>query len=392
MVVQGPVLLLVGPLGLFFSRVSRHLEKHGVKVYKLSLPLIEPGFRREQLIRYNKRDGCFKGFLENQIHEKGIKHLMMYGDYIHLHAEALTFASEHTDLSTTIFELGYIRPGYITVEEKGVNRRSCLAKNVKGLPSGSGERVAEVVKRRKLLRLAKALIYIVHSFTPYQLMDYRHKLDPQPIDLWHQYWGYLSYMYFKVKERAARKSLDSPQDFVLVALQVAFDSQLKEEEKYSSNEVTIIEVCRSLKEDCADKTMRVYFKHHPRDRGFNNYRRFIKRIAECYGVNERVQYIHDVPMDQVLSAKRLKGVITINSTVGIESISKGIPTLTLGKAFYASHELTHQGSLTSFWSEATPPSEKHARLFIDDIIERTQIRGSFEGDINMEELFLIEQD
>lgn len=37
------------------------------------------------------------------------------------------------------------------------------------------------------------------------------------------------------------------------------------------------------------------FKHHPRDRGYNNYASLIRLLAKQYGVSGRVHYIHDGP-------------------------------------------------------------------------------------------------
>ena len=61
--INRPVLLLFGPLGLFFARLSRHLEAQGVPVYKLSLPLHEFGFRRQQRLAYSRPPEAFPATL-----------------------------------------------------------------------------------------------------------------------------------------------------------------------------------------------------------------------------------------------------------------------------------------------------------------------------------------
>ena len=64
--INGPVLLLMGPIGLFFSRFARHLESHGIKTYKVSFPLKEPGFGDSQRVNYERdfEETDFRDFLK----------------------------------------------------------------------------------------------------------------------------------------------------------------------------------------------------------------------------------------------------------------------------------------------------------------------------------------
>ena len=52
MYIEGPVLLLMGPIGSFFGRFARYLEDHGVPVFKVSFPLHEFGFDRYQRLPF----------------------------------------------------------------------------------------------------------------------------------------------------------------------------------------------------------------------------------------------------------------------------------------------------------------------------------------------------
>ena len=44
--IEGPVIFLVGPIGTFFARLANYFEKNNVKTYKISFPLHEYGFSR----------------------------------------------------------------------------------------------------------------------------------------------------------------------------------------------------------------------------------------------------------------------------------------------------------------------------------------------------------
>ena len=72
--IQGPVLLMVGPLGNFFARFARYLESQGVEVYKLSLPLHEFGFSQQQRLPFTQPMDQFRPFLAKQIERLGIRH------------------------------------------------------------------------------------------------------------------------------------------------------------------------------------------------------------------------------------------------------------------------------------------------------------------------------
>ena len=88
------MLLLVGPLGTFFARFARYLENQGVEVYKLSLPLHEFGFTRQQRLRFTAPMNQLRPFLAEQIERLGIRHLFMYGDFIDPHRIALDLCAE----------------------------------------------------------------------------------------------------------------------------------------------------------------------------------------------------------------------------------------------------------------------------------------------------------
>ena len=49
------------------------------------------------------------------------------------------------------------------------------------------------------------------------------------------------------------------------------------------------------------------------------------------------------------------GVVTVNSTAGLQSLREGKPVITLGKALYDMPGLTFRHGLDRFWTEATPP-------------------------------------
>lgn len=385
--ITGPVLLLMGPLGLFFARLSRHLEARGVPVYKLSLPLHEFGFRPHQRLPYSGPPEAFPATLAAWIARHGIRHVFMYGDYITLHRHALAELRRHPQVSVGVFELGYTRPFFITLERSGVNARSGLPRDpahYRALPEPVPLRDAGAAgrphRRRSLrLRLAKAATFVVHAFQRYPLLPYPHKLQPRLVDLWAQYLGILRGLLYPLSEAPVRRRLRRGGPYVLVALQVATDSQIHESSPYSGMEPLIEELTASFAAH-APADLRLVFKHHPRDRGYNHYGRCIAALRRRFALSRRrLLYLHDAPLAPLLASPQCRGLITVSSTVGLQALAAGVPVKLMGDTFFAIEGLVHQGPLATFWQAPEPPDRQLWRRFQGAMLARTQFRGNFDG-------------
>lgn len=83
-------------------------------------------------------------------------------------------------------------------------------------------------------------------------------------------------------------------------------------------------------------------------------------------------------------------MVVVNSTVGITALQAGIPTIALGCAFYAREGLTHLNGLDSFWDSPSKPDRELVSSFIQELTDLTQMEGSFDGDIEMSNLFNVD--
>jgi hypothetical protein len=129
--IKGPVLLLMGPFGSFFSRLADFFLAHDVPTHKIMFPLREffPGKKR--IVRfYDGPMSEWREFLAGIIAGHGIKHLLMYGDFIQPHKIAIDLANQ-VGVEAWVFELGYIRPNYVTLER---NRVNATARNLLSRP------------------------------------------------------------------------------------------------------------------------------------------------------------------------------------------------------------------------------------------------------------------
>ena len=131
--IEGNCLFLVGPIGTFFARLSSYLENNNVRTFKILFPLHEYGFPKSRVIKYNEDINFFKIFLRKIIIKNEIKHIFMYGNVLIPHKQALDLVKElnkeGNNIKTHIFELGYLRPNFVTLENIGINYNSSLIKS-----------------------------------------------------------------------------------------------------------------------------------------------------------------------------------------------------------------------------------------------------------------------
>lgn len=378
--------MLMGPLGTFFARLANHLETRGASVTKLSFPLHEFGFPAHQRVAYAGPMEDFKPFLRALIVERGIRHLFMYGDFIDPHRLAIELVRELNaeqvlphSIEPWVFELGYVRPNYVSLELERVNARSNLNQTVDyywNLPPVEEVPQPVLDAGMRWRKCWKTPTFILHAFTPYRIISGPHKLQPQPSYLLAQVAGLLRKHLYRFSERAIHQRLMDGTPYTLVPLQVSSDSQVSLGSDYAGMEPFIAQLIDSFAR-YAPSDQRLAFKHHPRDRGYNHYGALIQELARQHGVADRVLYFHDGALGPIL--KRAKAVLTINSTVGLQALYHAVPTKVLGRTFYNLPGLTDQQPLRVFWGSPQPSDRDLFRRFYCHMIETTQINGNFDG-------------
>lgn len=392
-VVEGPVLLLMGPIGTYFARVAKHLETRGVEVYKVCFPLREYGFPKRMRVSFSgKTDTEFEPFLRDLVKEKGIRHIMMYGDFLIPHRIAINIASQASaNIETWVFELGYLRPNYVTLEQNRVNFRSNLNRPscfYESLPDPEVLPQARLEIGPRWRKVFKATTFISHALTNYTICEGEHKLQPRPSYVYYQVRGFFRKYIYSCTERAIRKKLYSDKPFFLVVLQVATDSQLQLGSPYADIAQFIVHVIDSFLRNAPVGT-ELIFKHHPRDRGYTNFTRLIKERGEALGGVDRISYFHDAPLGKVFQSGGCRGCVLINSSVGFQSLFHGVPLKCLGQAPYNIDGLADQQSLDNFWRSPKACNRELFRKFYTYTLETTQINGNFDGRFPFGEVFVL---
>lgn len=380
------VLLLQGPNGPFFAGLGRCLKNLGIQVWKVNFDGGDDFFYRgDEVIRFAEPMHLWPMLLRDLLIKLQIDAIVVFGSARRHHRIAARVAKT-MGIAFWVFEEGYIRPNYITLEKNGVNADSPLT----GVPLRDIPSVPAMARRRTFKHpFAKMAWYSFCYFAAGLLLahrypDYRHH---KPFGL-HEaaLWIRAAYRKYKYRwqERGQVKALlsDAHPPFFLVALQVYNDSQIRIHSPWRRIEDFIEWTIHSFAHNAPRDTILV-IKHHPMDRGHTNYAAVIDQCAQRFGAVGRVVYVHDAHLPSLLH--RCDGLVTINSTTGLQAMYHRVPVITLGRCFYDKEGLTYQGSLDDFWNDPKPVDMAAYRRFRNYLIYTTQINSSFYADATLSE-------
>jgi len=376
------ILFLQGPMGTFFKTLDNIFKKEGAKTYKLGFNAGDSFFSNHyNYIAYTDDMDSYEKFILELLQEKKIDKIFLFGDCRFYQSVSIKIAIS-LDIEVFVFEEGYIRPNYITMEKYGVNDFSHISREssfYKKLENMREESPRDVNYSQTKMVFSAAIYYLISNIFHYKYPNYKHHRDFSTIKEF--FYGVRSVVRKFIYKFSEKKYLELIKGelsgrYFFVPLQTYNDFQILEHSGYRSIEKFIIEVLESFAENCTQN--KLVFKHHPVDRGRKNYKEFILEQAMLLGIEERILVLYDTYLPSCL--KNAKGTITINSTVGLSSLSHGTPTITLGNAIYDIDGLTCKGmKLNDFWHKQIVPNKKLLKKYRAYIVQNTQLNGSFYG-------------
>ena len=113
--------------------------------------------------------------------------------------------------------------------------------------------------------------------------------------------------YYRVSEYTIKKNSFDVNPFFIVILQVSTDSQIKIGSEIKDNKKFIYKVIKDFAR-AKLQNINLVIKHHPRDRGYNNYNNEIKQFAKEFGISKNVFYIHDYFYQKFFKILDVKGL------------------------------------------------------------------------------------
>lgn len=360
-------------------RLAIDLRSEGITVTKVNFHAGDVlFFGGEDTVPFRGSRAEWPAFVRELMEERGIDGIFLFGDCRPLHRMAIEAAHER-GARVWVFEEGYLRPDWITLEQDGVNGYSHMPRDpefYRGLdlpepppPTSIGASFAYGSWYSTLNALA--FTHLNHGFPHYE--------HHRNLNAWFQTFVWVRNVfrkaYYRVRERGMidRFTGELSGRYWFVPLQVHCDFQL-----LHSPYGEVLEFVEDALDTFiahADPTEHIVFKHHPMDRPYREYTRYFRDLARKRGVEGRLHYVHDLHLPTLL--KHARGTITINSTVGLSSIHHATPVKVMGTAVYDMPGLTFQGTLPEFLADPGTTDRRLYHAFRRYLLHVNQINGSF---------------
>ena len=375
------VLLLQGPHGPFFSRVASGLLASGARnVQKINFNGGDCFYYPTNSHAYTGTLADWPSYLALFIQQHKIDCIFVFGDCRPIHVQARAVALAH-GLQFWVFEEGYVRPNFITLEQHGVNAHSRLPTDRVQYDAWAPAQLAQEIEVPCSFKSAAgyAMKYFTAAALAWPLFwRYQHHRSLTMLDGLRWVRSYARKIRYRSTEANMLSDLApyGEHKFFLAILQVASDAQVAVHSPFESVADFITDTVRSFAHNAPSNAV-LLIKHHPLDRGYSDYTHMIDELLHMHHLGTRVRYIHDQHLPTLLA--NAHGVVTINSTVGFSALSHGTPVITMGKAIYNMQGLTCQAGLEAFWANPQaykPDPELHAK-FRNYITVHTQINGNF---------------
>ena len=320
-------------------------------------------------------------FLDGFIEAHGITDVVLYGDCRPLHHAAHGIARLR-GCRIHVFEEGYLRPDFLTLERDGVNGNSTLPRD----PDWYLEQAAALPEDEALppvpgnfeRRVRETMGY--HWATVRGRVAFRHYRNHRPMSAPREaaawLWKWAKRPRDRRRSAAALAAIEGAPYFCF-PLQLSSDAQIRIHSPFADMGVAIRYVVRSFARHAPADT-RLVVKQHPLAADLVNYERITRAEAVQAGVEGRVLYVERAPIEKLV--EDALGVVTVNSTTGTLALNSGTPTKVLGQAVYDVPRMTHQGSLDAFWAHPVPPEPAVYDAFRRVLRDRCLVHGGYNSE------------
>lgn len=373
-------LFLQGIASTFFSDLGRALTARGHGVRRINFCPGDWLFWRNASDDYRGTKAGWESWLDAYVMREGVTDIVLFGDCRPYHIVAREVASLR-GLRVHVFEEGYIRPNWVTCELGGVNGYSTLPRTAdavrafaRRLPHpGRAMPLTGDMARRSVWDVSYNLANI---FFPYLYPKFR---SHRPTHVAMEYAGWIKKFCRRGQTRREAARCNEIYtavgcDYFLLPLQLDSDYQIRVHSPFLGVEGFMDRVIKSFA-TASEAPTRLLVKLHPLDSGLINWRRFARLSARRHGVSDRLDFIDGGELPSLIAGAR--GVVIVNSTVGMLSLEMGRPTHAEGNAIYNMPGLTHQGGIDSFWTAPVPPDMDLMADFRRVVLHRTQVNGGY---------------
>ncbi len=374
-------LFLQGAPNSFARHLADELERRGHRALRINLCAGDFLYwLGRPAVNYRGRLQDWETFLRNFIAREGITHLLYYADRLPYHKVAMRVALD-LNLIGISYEFGYLRPDWITLERGGMSAQSHFPEDPDLIRRIALQTPApDLTARYRYTFFMEAFNDVVFNLSNF----FGFFLYPRyvPDKIYNRVVEYLSYIPRLLKRpRLARQAdetihrlVDSQNDVFVFPLQMQNDYQVRANSHYRHLSEVIRETLDSFSVHATPHAQLV-FKVHPLDNGLENWSNIVAKVAQDIGVSDRVAVIDGG--DLMTLIHRARGVILVNSTVGLHALQAHCPVKVMGIAVYDIAGLTHQGPLDTFWQNPTQPDTELCDDLVRAIAATIQVKGNF---------------
>jgi capsular polysaccharide export protein len=369
-------LFLQGPPGPFFWQLAQRLRGLECGIFRINLnggdKIDWPG----EATNYRGNRKRWTLFIDRFLNDHAITDVVLFGDCRPLHMAAHRMA-QLRKIDVHVFEEGYIRPDWLTLEPSGVNGNSSLprepdwyleeARSLPPLPERPTITASFNRRARDSYRYYSRT-WLMRPFYPFYQSHRKGSVVIEGI-------GWL-YKFLRERRDARHTERVTAQldaaPYFLFPLQLSTDFQIREHSPFVDMEEAVEYVLYSFARRAPEEA-RLLIKEHPLDARFMDWGGRIDRLAKKAGIADRVLHIAGGDLSEL--TERACGMVTVNSTSATLALAAGVPTMALGKAIYNVPAITYQGRLDDFWTRAPAPNGKVFDAFRRVLYDRCLIYG-----------------
>ncbi len=365
----------------FFRRLGAALVRDGHRVVKVNYCQGDALYwSGPETVAFTGRLEDLPRFYERLCAGHDVGDIVLFGDCRPIHRPAVAHARS-AGLRLWVFEEGYLRPDWITLEHDGVNGNSRLLRGAAFFRSRARDlspvpppiRVGAGLGRRIAFDIA---YNVTRSALAFRFPHYR---THRPYPIWHEYATWVARLarlraQGRRADRIVTSLLREEVPYFLFPLQLDSDFQIRVHTPFGGMLAAIEHVIDAFAADASRET-KLVIKNHPLDNGMIAYRKHIARLAKARGVGARVQFLEGGDLDTLMD--RARGVVVVNSTVGLSALLRGRPVAVLGTALYDIDGLTNRDGLAGFWRNPRGPDRALLDDFVRVLTHDTQVNGNY---------------
>jgi capsular polysaccharide export protein len=374
-------LFLQGLPGPFFSRLAGALAARGAGIHRINFNGGDESDWTHPAIAFCGDLTGWEDFLGATLTRLGITDVVLFNDARPLHAIARSLCQARA-VPVHVFEDGYLRPHYITLEQGGVNRNSPLPRRLAEIEALATNLAASPppvpVPASFRRRASDGVRYELFAAARRRRYPYYRSHRPLPALAEARGWLLRLWRMSGEKRRSARAlAAIAGRRFFILPLQLDADTQLRLYSGYGGMRPALTEVIASFARHAPADSVLV-IKQHPLDSALTDWRGLSHYLATSHGIGDRLIYLEGGDINTMLPG--CAGLVTINSTTGMSALENNVPVLVLGSAVYGIDGIVAPGPLDAFWSAPGSVDRTAYQALRKVMMRHSLLPGGFHSD------------